>query len=288
MKIYSTMRDSDSYSDNLKSTIKNLKSVGLVALGFIFALGVAVAEAQQPANVAKIGWLGARSNARETASTRGSDLIWRNLRAFGYVEGKNIAIEYRSTEGKLERLSAVADELVRLKVDVLVASATLATIALKNTTKTIPIVFLTTADPVAAGLVDSLARPGGNLTGFTTFGTELAGKRLELLKETIPSLSRAAVLWNPREPGNAQVWKESQLPARELGLQLHSMEVSSDKDIENAFKEAIKARSAALAVTQSPLINSNLKKIADLTTKHRLPSIFTREDFVEIGGLMSY
>ncbi|MEO6162656.1 MAG: ABC transporter substrate-binding protein [Candidatus Binatia bacterium] len=205
-------------SDNLKSKNgtademrhRRLKWPGWLAILLLLAGWVRMAGAQQESKVIKIGWLGVRPNARETASTRGSDLIWRNLRALGYVEGKNIAIEYLSTDGKLDRISAVADELVRLKVDVLVASATLATIALTNTTKTIPIVFLTTADPVTAGQVDSLARPGGNLTGFTTFGTELAGKRLELLKETIPSLSRAAVLWNPREPGNAQVWKESQ------------------------------------------------------------------------------
>ena len=138
------------------------------------------------------------------------------------------------------------------------------------------------------GLVDSLARPGGNITGFTTISTVLAGKRLELLKETVPKLSRVAVLWDPKAPGSAQQWKESQLQARELGLQLHSMEVSSADKFESAFKEATKARSAALAVTQSPLTSSYQKQIADLATKHRLPAIYPREDFVASGGLMSY
>jgi putative ABC transport system substrate-binding protein len=143
-------------------------------------------------------------------------------------------------------------------------------------------------DPVAAGLVDSLARPGGNITGFTTISAVLAGKRLELLKETVPKLSRVAVMWNPQDPGSAQQWKESQLSARQLGLQLYSMEVTSAAKYENAFKEATKARSAALAVTLSPLTNSNQKRITDLATKNRLPAIYPRGDWVASGGLMSY
>ena len=145
----------------------------------------------------------------------------------------------------------MADELVRLKVDVLVASSADEAQAFRNATRTIPIVFLAQGDPVALGLVDSLARPGGNITGVTAISTELSGKRLELLKETIPKLSRVAVLWNPQSP-TASVWKESQLAARELGLQLHSMEVSSADKFDSAFKEAIKAGSAAIAVTQNP------------------------------------
>ena len=152
-------------------------------------------QAQQQAKVPKIGFLGARP-----AQPPGSELFRRELRALGYVEGKNIAIEYRYAEDKLDRLPALADELVRLKVDVLVTPATPAALAAKNATKTIPIVFLGVADPVAAGLVDSLARPGGNITGFTTIAEVLAGKRLELLKETVPKLSRVAVLWNPQDP----------------------------------------------------------------------------------------
>ena len=178
--------------------------------------------------------------------------------------------------------------MVRLKVDVLVTSSTIAALAAKNATRTIPIIFYTVTDPVAAGLVDSLTRPGGNITGITDIGAVLSGKRLELLKETIPKLSRVAVLWDPQNPGNAQQWKESQLPARELGLQLHSMEVSSPDKYEGMFKEAIKARSAALAVVSSPLVSSNRKRIADLAEKNRLPAIYQRGDYVAGGGLMSY
>src|SRR4030095_303515 len=182
----------------------------------------------------------------------GSELFKRELRALGYVEGKNIAVEYRSTEGKRDRLPAVADELVRIKVDVIVTSSTIAALAAKNATKTIPIVFYTVTDPVADGLVDSLARPGGNITGITDIGAVLVGKRLELLKETMPKLSRVALLWNPQDAGSALQWKESQLAARDLGLQIYSMEVSRADKYESAFKEAIKARNAALAVAGSP------------------------------------
>jgi len=212
----------------------------------------------------------------------------RELRALGYVEGKNIAFESRYAEDKLDRLPALADELVRLKVDVLVTASTNDVLALKNATGTIPIVFFNVADPVAAGLVDSLARPGGNITGFTSISPVLAGKRLELLKETIPKLSRVAVLWNPQDRSSAQEWQESQLAARELGLGLHSMEVSSADKLEGAFKEATKARSAALSVASSPLAVSSQNRIADLAAKNRLPAIYYREVFIASGGLMSY
>src|SRR5262249_23941560 len=189
-----------------------------------------------------------------------------------YVEGKNIAFESRYAGTQLDRLLALADELIRLRVDVLVTPSTPAALAAKNATKTIPVVFVISADPIATGLVDSLARPGGNITGVTNISAVLAGKRLELLKETVPKLSRVAVLWNPQDPGLAQQWKESQLAALELGLQLHSMEVSSADKFEGAFKEATKAGSGALAVTRGPLAASNQKQIADLAAKNRLPA----------------
>jgi putative tryptophan/tyrosine transport system substrate-binding protein len=218
-----------------------------------------LAEAQQQAKVPKIGWLGALSLASDT----GRELLGRELRALGYVDGKNIAIEYRYAGDKLDRIPALADELVRLKVDVILATATPVALAAKNATTTIPIVFLNVPDPVADGLVDTLARPGGNITGVTTIAAVLAGKRLELLKETVPKLSRVAALWNPQDSGSALQWKESQLPARQLGLQLYSMEVTSADKYEGAFKEATKARSAALAVAGSPLALSNQKRIAE-------------------------
>ena len=212
----------------------------------------------------------------------------RKFSKLGYVEGKNITIEYRYADDQLDRLRALAEELVRLKVDVLVAGATNEALAAKNATRTIPIVFFGAGDPVAAGLVDSLARPGGNLTGFTNIGAMLAGKRLELLKETVPKLSRVAVLWNPHDPSSAELWKESLHPARELGLQLHFMEVSSANNFENAFDGPTKTGSSALAVGSGPLFVSNQKKIANLAAKSRLPAIYIRGDYVEIGGLMSY
>ena len=244
-----------------------------------------IAEAQQPAKVGKIGWLSIGSDSGPGSTIRA---IPAELRALGYVEGKNIAFDYRYADNKLDRLPALADELVRLKVDVLVTPGTPAAIAAKNATRTIPIVFFRVSDPVPLGLVDSLSRPGGNVTGFTEISEVLAGKRLELLKETVPKLSRVAVLWNPQNRGNAQQWKESQLPARELGLQLHSMEVSSADKYEGSFKEAVKARSGALAVAQDALAGSNLKLIADLAIKHRLPASYPRGEFVDNGGLMSY
>jgi len=263
-------------------SIKNLKWVGIVAIGVAFAMCGAVAQAQQQAKAPKIGFLG----ARPAASSTGLERLRKELRALGYVEGKNIAFESRYAEGKLDRLPDLADELVRLKVDVLVTPGTPETLAAKNASRTIPILFVSPVDPVAVGLVDSLARPGGNITGFTTISAVLTGKRLELLKETIPKLSRVAVLWDPKDPSSGQDWKESQLAARELGLQVHSMEVSSPNDFESALKKATKAGSSALTVPDSPLFLP--KRIADLATKNRLPAIYHREDFVDNGGLMSY
>ena len=198
----------------------------------VMLLAVAViAEAQQQTKVTKIGWL---------AVSRGRDDYKKALRALGYIEGKNIAFEYRSAEGEPGRFPALADELVRLKVDLIFANATTAALAAKNATRTIPIVFTSGGDPVAVGLIDSLARPGGNLTGFSNITSELAGKRLEFLKETVPKLSRVAVLRDPWNLASAEEWKESLHPARELGLQLHSMEVSSADKFESAFKEALR------------------------------------------------
>jgi putative tryptophan/tyrosine transport system substrate-binding protein len=259
-----------------------IKTTVVLLVGLALA-SVHIAEAQQPPKVAKIGWLSARSS-----SVPGPELFRPALRELGYIEGKNIAIEYRYADNKFDRLPVLADELVNLKVEVLLTPSTIEAVVAKNATRMIPIVFLSAADPVAAGLVDSLAQPGGNITGLTNIAGVLAGKELELLKETIPKLSRVAVLWDPKAPGSAQQWKESQLPARELGLQLHSMEVSSADRYEGAFKEATRARSAALAVTQSPPFLSNQKQIADLATKNRLPAIYNRANWVDNGGLMSY
>ena len=236
------------------------------------------------AKVAKIGWLAVRPASAAFAI----ESFQREFSKLGYVDGKNIAFEYRYAEGKLDRLPPLADELVRLKVDVLIAPNTPAALAAKNATKTIPIVFIDVTDPIAAGLIDSLARPGGNITGFTTIGSVLAGKRLELLKETVPKLSRVAMLWNPQEPGAGQSWKESQLPARELGLQLHSMEVSSADKYDAAFKDAVKVEAGGLVHLSSPVGSSSEYDVARFANKYRLPAIYSRQPVVENGGLMSY
>ena len=243
-----------------------------------------IAEAQHSARMARVGWLATRSSASGT----GLDRLRRHLRALGYIEGKNIAFEFRSADDKLDRLPSLADELVGLKVDVFLTPSTAETLAARNATRTIPIVGLNLGDPVALGLVDSLARPGGNITGLTNITTVLAGKRLELLKETIPQISRVAVLWYPQDPGSTPQWKESQIAARGLSLQLHSMEVTDTDKYERAFKDVIQARSSAVAVTQGPLTISNQKRIADLAIKNRLPTMTTRANLVERGGLMSY
>ena len=249
------------------------------------ALCLFLAEAQPQAKVAKIGWLSDRS---ASAPAPVLALFRRELHALGYIEGKNIAIEYRSTENKLDRLPALASELVRLEVDVLFAPSTNLAIVAKNATKTIPIVFVGSGDPVVAGLVASLARPGGNITGFTRIGTVLVGKRLELLKEIIPKLSRVALMWNPQDPGSRQEWNESQSPARAHGLQLHSMEISSADKIAGAFSETARAGSGALAEATSSFFTTNQKRIADLAKKYWLPAIHSRGDRVDSGSLMSY
>jgi putative tryptophan/tyrosine transport system substrate-binding protein len=265
---------------------KKITVFTLCALLFALCL---FAEAQQPTKVPKIGWLGARTPSGPGGGPgTGAESFRREFSKLGYVEGKNIMIEYRYADDQLDRLPALAEELVRLKIDLLIAPTTLEAQTAKNATRTIPIVFFNVPDPVASGLVDSLAQPGGNITGFTTISAVLAGKRLELLKETVPKLSRVAVLWDPQNPAAAQQWKESQLPAREMGLQLHSMEVSSAEKFEGAFKDAVKARSAALAVTQNTLVASNQTRVKELAAKNRLPAMYSHGGYVASGGLMSY
>ena len=261
-----------------------MKKLFYLVLVIVFLGGGALAEAQQQAKVPKIGFIG----VRPFALSSGDESLGREHPALDYAGGKNKVFENRSAEDKVDRLHALADELIRLNVDVLIAPSTPEALAFKKVTKTIPVVFMVSTDPVADGLVESLARPGGNITGVTTITPVLAGKRLELLKETIPKLTRVAVLWNPQDPSSAQTWKESRFAGRELGLELHSMEVSAVDKLEGAFKEAVKARSAALAVTSSPFINFNEKRITDLAAKYRLPAIFDRGEFVASGGLMSY
>jgi putative ABC transport system substrate-binding protein len=255
----------------------------LLTLGFVLLAPWASVQAQQQTKVWKIGWLSGRP-----AGTTAQESIVRMLRDLGYVEGKNVKIEYRFAHNKLDQLPMLADELVRLNVDVLVAPGTPGAMALKNATKTIPIVFTDVTDPVAVKLVDSLAKPGGNITGFTSVEVLLAGKRLELLKEVVPKLRRVAILWDPSNPSSADEWKDSQAAARDLGLQLKSLSVSSAAGYDSAFKEAVAAHSGALAMCSNSLAASHQKEIAELASKHRLPTVYVQGDFVANGGLMSY
>jgi putative tryptophan/tyrosine transport system substrate-binding protein len=242
-------------------------------------------EAQQLKKVWRIGYLSSQDSARESSRSEALRLALRDL---GYVEGQSTATIYRYAEGKSARFPELAAELVRLKTDVIFANSAVTGLAAKNATTKIPIIFNSQADPVASGLVNSLARPGGNLTGFSSTAAVLVGKRLEVLTEIIPKLSRVAILWELKNPGSEESWNESQLPARQLGLQLQSVEVSSADELESAFNKASKSRSEALAVTLSGLFSSHQKRIASLATQRRIPTIYTRGEFVDQGGLMSY
>ena len=254
--------------------------------GFAFVLAFMICgavAAAEPAKMAKIGRL-----SHSTAAGDISAGLTRALREIGYVEGRNIVIENRYADNQLDRIPALVEELIRLKVDVLVMVGPPAALAAKKATQTLPIVIYGVADPVALGLVNSLASPGGNITGFTIITEELAAKRLALLKETVPKLSRIALLWNPKNPGNALQMKQSLQAARDLGVQLHPIEVSSADKIETAFKEAASANSAALSMTQDSVFGSNAKRIADLAIKNGWATMYARGEFVDSGGLMSY
>jgi putative tryptophan/tyrosine transport system substrate-binding protein len=254
----------------------------------VVLLAVAViAEAQQPAKVPRIGYLSARDAASE--STR-SEAIRLALRDLGYIEGQNIAIEYRYADGKVDRFPEVASDLVRLKVDIIVAAGGDRWIrAAKNATKTIPIVMIGVgADPVEEGLVESLARPGGNVTGITNLSSELGGKRLELFKEAVPKLARVAVLYDLGNPASVREVKEL-LPvaARVLGLTIRSWEVRTADGFDRVFAALNKDRPDGLLVTRGTLLLANGKRIAGFALKSRLPSVGGRE-YVDAGGLMSY
>ena len=268
---------------NLKSALRNLQSA-IVLCAMLLALYSPVG-AQEAGKTARIGYLTTTASSAEQPRL---DSFRRSLRDLGYIEGKNIIIAIRSTDGKFDRLPEFAAELVRSKVDVFVVASTPAALAAKKATATIPIVFVGVTDPVAAGLVQSLARPGGNITGFTNVAALLSGKRLELLKEIFPKVSRVAVLWDPKVLGSVPQWKESQRPGRELGMHLYSMEVSDSAKYASAFDAAVKAGNTALALTLNPLANSNQKRVVGLTAHHRMAAIYPRGDFVDNGGLMSY
>jgi putative ABC transport system substrate-binding protein len=261
------------------------KAAVLSILFVVVLLAVAViAEAQQPKKIPRIGLL-VPSSASSRSPRR--DAFLQGLRDLGYVDGKNIAIEYRYTEGELDRLPDLAADLVRLNVDVIVTAAISSVQAAKKATATIPIVFASVGDAVESGLVSSLARPGGNATGLTFFAPELDGKRLELLKETVPKVTRVAFLWRvPATRGD--LLKDAEPVAKTLGLRLQSLQVRGPDDFESAFKAAKSGGSEALIVISNPLANTHRARIVDLAAKNRLPGIYPSTEFVEDGGLMSY
>jgi len=261
------------------------KKVFFWLLATVFLTTPPPAEAQQPTKTPRIGYLAANSLSALAARI---EAFRQGLRELGYVEGKNIVIEWRSAEEKLDRLPALAAELVRLKVNVIVTGGPTATRPAKEATSTIPIVMAQDSDPVGNGFVASLARPGGNITGLSTLAPELSGKRLELLKEIVPRLSRVAVLWASTNPGNAQTLREMKRAAGAFKVKLQYLDVLDPQGIETAFRAAGKERADAVLVLSSPVLASQRTQIADHAVKSRLPAISFRSDFVEDGGLMSY
>jgi len=265
-----------------------IKTILVCLLAIFFLATVVPATAQQPKKVPRIGYLSAAGSARESAR---SEPIRLALRELGYIEGQNIAIEYRYAERKRDQLPELAAELVRLKVDIIVVSGGYGPIqAAKNATKTIPIVMLGLAtDPVESGLVASLARPGGNVSGLTTLSRELAGKRLELLKETVPKLARVAVLYNPADQqGAIEVKEDLPIAARALGLTVQPWEVRDADGFEKVFAVLSKERPDGLYVTSGPVMNANQKRVAGLALKSRFPSVYARSEAVDAGGLIYY
>ena len=242
----------------------------------------AAAEAQQPAKIPRIGYL-----VSSTTSTR-QEAFQRGLRELGYVAGKNIVIERRDAEGKLDRLPFLAAELVHLQVEVIVTAGGITTRAAKEATNTIPIVMAQDTDPVGNGFIASLGRPGGNVTGLATLAPEISGKRLELLKETVPKLAHIVILGTSTNPGNPQALKETEVAAGAFKVQLQYLDILSPKDIEPAFRAASKSRADAVLVLNSPVAISYRKQLADLAVKGRLPAIYPQSEYVEDGGLMVY
>ena len=265
-----------------------MKKVAVLSILVVVLLAVAViAEAQQPKKVPRIGYLSSVEPASE--STR-AEPFRLGLRELGYIEGQNIAIEYRYAEGKIDRQPELAAELVRLKVDIIVAGGDNPVRAAKNATKTIPIVMMGSAsDPVEAGFIESLARPGGNITGITNLARELGGKRLELLKEAVPKLARVAVLFDPAiRPAVREVKEVLPVAAHALRLTLQPWEIRAVDDFERVFTALNKERPDGLYVTANPLTRGNRKRVGDFAIKSRIPSVYSSREAVDAGGLMYY
>ena len=258
------------------------KNILIWLLATHFLLICYFADAQQPGKLPRVGvlFIGGRDQPHLESFKQG-------LRELGYTEGKNIVLIYRYADGKQERLADLAAELVREKVDVLVTTATISALAARRVTRTLPIV-MTTGNPLATGLADSLAKPGGNVTGLTVMPSDLSVKRLELLKESFPKRIRVAALWSPRDREAEIQFKETEEAAKVLSIRLHPLEIESADDIDRAFRAMTKARDQAIVIILSPLVTLNSKRIVELALKHRLPGIYPTRQFVEEGGLMAY
>ena len=267
---------------------KKVKVVGVALWAMLFAL-CAAAEAQQTKKIPRLGFLAGGSRAGDALLL---NAFWRRMNELGYVEGKNITAEYRFAEGALQRLPDFAAELVRLNVDIILGPGS-GVLAAKNATKTIPVVLTHAGDPVGSGLVASLAKPGANVTGLSGFSPELGGKKLELLKETFPRVSRAAVLWadrtNPSDISqDGLILGEMKVAAAALHVTLQPLELLSLDDLESAFSAIKSERANALIVFRGPITTTHRTKIVDFAAKSRLPSIYADKEFVDAGGLMSY
>jgi len=260
--------------------------VSMVCGGFL--AGPLAAEGQQTGTRSRVGWLATYSGS-DTQAQRGVDIFRQAFRELGHVEGQSVAIEYRWAEGKPERLLNLATELVRLKVDVIVASGGVPPAqAARRATKEIPIVFTGPADPVAAGLVASFARPGGNITGPALISDQLVGKELQVLREVVPKATRVAVLWNPTNPGNTHQLRAAEVAAAALGVRLLPMEARGGDEIDRAFVAMARERAGALLVLLDAIFMDRRGRIAELAAKSRLPAVYGYSVFPEAGGLMSY
>jgi len=262
-----------------------LGKIFVLFLTTILLTTASATQAQQPTKVPRIGFLIASSRSVNAARY---ETFLQGLRELGYEEGKNIVIEWRSGEGRFDRLAALAAELIRLKVDIIVTAGPADTRAAREATSTIPIVMTFDNDPVGNGFIASLARPGGNITGFSTLAPELSSKQLELLKEIVPKSSRVAILGNSTNPGNALALKEIEAAAKAFGLKLQYLDILDPKAIETAFRTASKSGVEAILVLGIPLLNSERKQLVELAVKNRLPAIYYTGDLVEAGGLMTY
>jgi putative ABC transport system substrate-binding protein len=276
-------------SVNLKSKIQKRprgpKWAGFVTLVLAFVMCGAAAQAQQPAKIPRVGILVAASASFYSARV---EALRQRLRELGYVEGKNILSEYRYADGKLDRLPDLVAELVQLKVDVIVTAGGTATLAAKKAGVTMPIVFGNVGDPVGTGIVSSLARPGGNITGLSMMAPDLDGKRLELLKEAFPKVARVAFLWVPVDSRGNLALTEMEAAAKALGVKLQSLEVRVLEDFDSAFGRAKRDGAQALITFPSALINTQQRQVLDFAVKNRLPAMYPYSEFVEAGGLMSY